>query len=177
GLMGMPRRIYTYQPGLGLSGVNLVETIGAYVFAIGIVLTLVNVVRSRASGKPADPNPWHAASLEWLPSSPPPPFDFEYIPVVWSREPLWDGSVGRGPALDEARLTALTSPLDSTLERAIDMPEDNIWPVVASLTLLLGCGAFLVSWYGVAAVLGALTLLAVARWLWPFQRKIAETEA
>jgi hypothetical protein len=174
--MGMPRRIYSYLAGLGLETANLVSTIGTYIFAIGIFVTLWNVLRSRSAGAPASPNPWGGNSLEWLTPSPPPPYNFEHIPVVSSRDPLWDGGLTRGPTFDEARLTPRTSPLDAMLEGTINLPEDNGWTVVISLALLLVFTGLLARWYAVAAVSGVVTMLSLARWLWPRRRKIQETE-
>jgi cytochrome c oxidase subunit I+III len=176
GLLGMPRRIYTYQAGLGLEAANLISTVGTYILAIGIFVTLWNAVRSRYAGAPAGHNPWGANSLEWLTPSPPPAYNFEYVPVVSSREPLWDGGVARGPAFDEARLTPRTSPLDATLEGTIELPEDNVWTLVMSLALLFVFAGLLARWYGVAAVSGVVTLLSIARWLWPRRRKVQEAE-
>jgi len=90
GLAGMPRRIYTYQAGRGLEGYNLVASIGALFQAAGILMLIVNVVRSLRSGAVAGDDPWDAWTLEWTTSSPPPEYDFATVPVVRSRRPLWD---------------------------------------------------------------------------------------
>jgi heme/copper-type cytochrome/quinol oxidase subunit 1 len=90
GLMGMPRRIYTYAPGLGWDTINLITTLGAFAFAIGVLLFLINVFLSARSGKPAGPNPWDAPTLEWSVPSPAPAYNFAVIPVVASRHPLWE---------------------------------------------------------------------------------------
>jgi cytochrome c oxidase subunit I len=90
GLHGMPRRIYTYQPGRGLDTLNLVETIGAVVQGIGVLFFIINVVQSLQSGESAGNDPWDAWTLEWAATSPPPPYNFAAEPVVRSRRPLWD---------------------------------------------------------------------------------------
>src|SRR3954464_7392715 len=90
GFLGMPRRVYTYDSGLGWDVLNLIISIAAFVFAIGTLLTLYNVVRSHRRGTPAPPNPWDADSLEWATTSPPPEYNFAAMPVVASRHPLWD---------------------------------------------------------------------------------------
>jgi heme/copper-type cytochrome/quinol oxidase subunit 1 len=70
GLMGMPRRVYTYPAGLGWDTLNLITTVGAFLFAVGIGIFLVNVFISRHRGKPAGANPWDAPTLEWSVPSP-----------------------------------------------------------------------------------------------------------
>ena len=177
GLLGMPRRIYTFQSGLGLESVNLIETIGAFLFAIGLVMVLWNVVQSRFAGALAPADPWNGATLEWSIPSPPPHYNFERIPVVASREPLWDGGYSYGPAYDEARLTPRTSMLDAELEKVMEMPEDDVWAVLIALALLCIPIGILWRWYGLALGGVIVSLLMAARWLWPTHRKVMETEA
>jgi cytochrome c oxidase subunit I+III len=90
GLLGMPRRVYTYPAGLGLDTLNLISTIGAFGFAVGVGLLLVNFAWSRKYGERAGDNPWTADTLEWSEESPPPDAQFVTIPVVRSRHPLWE---------------------------------------------------------------------------------------
>ncbi len=96
GLLGMPRRVYTYLPSFGVHWLNLISTIGAFVFAIGVLLLLINVVISRRRGALAGPNPWDSYSLEWSTASPPPPYNFAVIPSVASRHPLWEDRLKEG---------------------------------------------------------------------------------
>ncbi len=90
GMRGMPRRIYTYQPGRGLDTLNLIESIGVIFQAAGVLILIINVLRSIQSGAPAGDDPWDAWTLEWSTSSPPPEYNFATLPVVRSRRPLWD---------------------------------------------------------------------------------------
>jgi len=90
GLLGMPRRIYTYDPGRGWEIFNLISTIGAVFQAAGVLFFVINLVRSYRKGRPAGSDPWDAWTLEWLTPSPPPEYNFETLPEVLSRRPLWD---------------------------------------------------------------------------------------
>jgi len=90
GLLGMPRRIYTYEPGRGWDTLNLIVTIGAFIQGIAVLVFLWNLIVSCWKGAEAGNDPWDAWTLEWSVSSPPPAYNFASIPRVASRRPLWD---------------------------------------------------------------------------------------
>jgi len=97
--MGMPRRVYTYPAGMGWDASNLIVTVGAFLFAAGVTLLIVNVLVSLRRGRPAGANPWDAPTLEWSVPSPPPPYNSAVIPTVGSRHPLWEGRIESGRPL------------------------------------------------------------------------------
>ena len=90
GLLGMPRRIYTYQPDRGWDIWNFITTLGVPVQAIAVLIFVANVLLSLWRGERAGDDPWDAWTLEWATTSPPPDYNFETIPVTTSRRPLWD---------------------------------------------------------------------------------------
>ena len=90
GLLGMPRRIYTYEPGRGWDIWNLIVTIGVFFQALGTLVFVANLLWSYFKGKAAGNDPWDAWTLEWSTNSPPPAYNFTTIPTVKSRRPLWD---------------------------------------------------------------------------------------
>jgi len=90
GLLGMPRRIYTYEPGRGWDTLNLIVSIGAFVQVVAVLIFVVNLITSYWKGEKAGNDPWDAWTLEWATTSPPPVYNFEGAPIVRSRRPLWD---------------------------------------------------------------------------------------
>jgi cytochrome c oxidase subunit I len=90
GVLGMPRRIYTYEPGRGWEIWNLIVTIGVFFQIAGVLVFVGNLAWSLFRGEPAGNDPWDAWTLEWSTTSPPPEYDFATVPVVMSRRPLWD---------------------------------------------------------------------------------------
>jgi cytochrome c oxidase subunit 1 len=90
GLEGMPRRIFEYQDLGNLGLYNLISTVGAFIFGFGILLTIINVVRSLKVGTTAGPDPWKGNTLEWFTTSPPPVNNFDAVPRIRSVEPMKD---------------------------------------------------------------------------------------
>jgi cytochrome c oxidase subunit I len=184
GLFGMPRRIWTYPEGMGWDMLNLITTIGSFVFAIGVLLFFINVAISLRSGARAGANPWDAPTLEWSIPSPPPPYNFAVIPTVASRHPLWEDRLDEGDArstldygmtLDMARETLATTAMDAEPERIVEMPEDSYAPLLLSVGLsVLFVGLLLKEWPVVGVGL-LLTCAALLFWLWP-RRQLLERE-
>ena len=90
GLSGMPRRIYDYPESAGWAGYNLASTIGSFLLGIGVLITVINVLRSIKHGKKAGNDPWKGNTLEWFTTSPPPENNFDVVPRVRSVEPMKD---------------------------------------------------------------------------------------
>jgi cytochrome c oxidase subunit 1 len=90
GLLGMPRRIYTYESGRGWDTWNLLSTVGVFFQAAAVLVFVTNLLWSYFKGRIAGSDPWDAWTLEWSTNSPPPDYNFARIPMVRSRRPLWD---------------------------------------------------------------------------------------
>jgi cytochrome c oxidase subunit I len=176
GLWGMPRRVYTYQDGLGWNALNLVSTIGSFVLALGFVVAFADLAWTVRHGRPAPPDPWGGDSLEWSTDSPPPHYNFAAFPVVTSAHPMWDDDRDALRAVtrigDEDLLvpheghhrTLVTSVLDATAVEVVTMPPPSYWPLVLALGLVLvSAGTVARSW--TVAVIGiAVTAYAFLRW-------------
>ena len=172
GLGGMPRRIYTYPAGLGLDGLNMTATIGAFILGMGILISVVNFFWSQKFGTLAGKDPWKADTLEWQTESPPAVYGTVHIPTVVSRHPLWDDHEEEHDphderVLDNGRLTFATTALDAIPDSISRMPEDTVAPLLLALTLLgffLAMVFQLLTWALIAAI-G--TLFMGYYWLWP----------
>jgi cytochrome c oxidase subunit 1 len=90
GLLGMPRRYYTYPDGLGWNELNLMASIGAFLIASGVIIFLWNFIQTLRHGDKCGTDPWDAFTLEWDTASPPKPYNFLELPVVRSRRPFFD---------------------------------------------------------------------------------------
>ncbi|MDQ3032043.1 MAG: cytochrome c oxidase subunit I [Myxococcota bacterium] len=173
GLLGMPRRVYTYLPGLGWEALNLFVTVCAFVLGLGVLLVLINIVAALLSRERAGADPWHAPTLEWATSSPPPLYNFAHIPVVRSREPLWhDALRGRSISVpiddphDVRREVLVTSMLDAAPESRLALPGPSMWPALLAFTLAAGLLGAIVDLVFVP-IGGVLAALVLVGWHWP----------
>jgi cytochrome c oxidase subunit 1 len=132
GVLGMPRRIYTYSEGQGWEALNLFVSIGAIIIALSILVLIINIARSVRQGETAGDNPWGAATLEWAIASPPPHYNFAVVPTVRSQYPLWD---------EEANAVA-PPPLPAHEEP--QMPSPSYWPIVIAFAITMVGGGLLV---------------------------------
>jgi len=132
GLMGMPRRVYTYLPGQDLEMGNLISSIGVIGMTLGSILFAINMVVAAKSKKAAGNDPWDARTLEWAIPSPAPEYNFAQTPLVRGLDALWvekmAGNKGMTPA----------EPLGS-----IHMPSPSFLPFLMSLGLFVAGYGFI----------------------------------
>lgn len=171
GFEGMPRRVYTYLDALGWGGLNLISTIGAFAFASGVLLFLVNAAWSYLLGESAGDDPWKADTLEWLASSPPQSYNFRHIPVVEGRHALWERRDREAQPVvtglrDDRREILITTLLDAEPQAAGILPGPSIWPFLSAVAASIGfIGVIFTPW---AFVVGFfLAFFAIVGWLWP----------
>jgi cytochrome c oxidase subunit I+III len=169
GLIGMPRRVYTYNADMGWQGLNLLSSVGAFIFATSFVLLIANVIHSLRKGRLAGDNPWGASTLEWSTGSPPPPQNFDRIPAVKHRDPLWADSeslsvvAGLSAVRREILVTSLAEAAPQIREAS---PEPSVWPLLTAITTtVFFTGSIFTPW----AVLWGTPPMAIALigWFWP----------
>jgi cytochrome c oxidase subunit I len=131
GLLGMPRRTYQYDAGQGIEVFNMLSSIGTLVLMLGTLFGLINLWKSWRSGERASSNPWGAPTIEWAIPSPPPEHNFDQLPNITSRYPLWDlkGTVIAKPTTlaDEAGFVQKTAK-----QLGIPMPNPSILPLLTA---------------------------------------------
>ncbi|WP_192243075.1 cytochrome c oxidase subunit I [Mesorhizobium silamurunense] len=169
GLRGMPRRVYTYQPEMPWSGLNMFISLSAIILAAGFLLFFIDALRSARSGPIASGNPWGATTLEWATTSPPPSYNFARLPAVSSLEPVSDQSdalaVASGLRVDRREL--LVSSVVEALPQARESSSgDSIWPLWAALaTTVTLIWSIFTPW---AVVWGSIPIaIALVGWFWP----------
>jgi cytochrome c oxidase subunit 1 len=170
GLLGMPRRVYTYLPEMGWGNLNLLSSIGAVIIAASVCVFLGNVLVSLRRGLAAGDNPWDASTLEWATNSPPPSYNHLFIPVVEGRDPLWDARDGELAVMTGLRTDRheglLTSIMDAEPEHRFEFKGPTILPL---LLAVFGGGSIAVAIFTPWGVtLGSiLSLVILICWFWP----------
>jgi cytochrome c oxidase subunit I+III len=173
GLLGMPRRVYTYPGGMGWTAYNAIESVGGFVTLAGILLLFGNLVVSYFRGAPAGPDPWHGPTLEWSVPSPPPEYNFAVVPTVSSAYPNWDDTdreadrrrLGDGVGvLDDGHEQVVTTFADGEPAEIVKMPHSSPWPVLLALCLSGMFAVLVVEKFAVAAVFAVLLALTLVGW-------------
>ena len=171
GFDGMPRRVYTYVPEMGWGPLNLIATCGAVVLALGVLLLLVNVVRTLMSHEFVEPNPWGADTLEWAAASPPEPYNFKHLPVVNSRHPLWSHDPDEPwPVVvgtrEDRREIVVGAVLDASPQGRIVLPGPTVVPALLAAAVSVAFIGLIFDpiWVPIGAALAFIVLVV---WHWP----------
>ena len=169
GVRGMTRRIYTYPDSAGWGALNFTASVGAALLALSFLVFLINIVQSLRRPADAPANPWDAGTLEWACGSPPPAYNFEHIPLVASRAPLWQEAESLGEVTGlavERKEVVVTRGANAVADLREPVPGPTLWPLFAALatTAMLIGSIFKPS----ALVWGAIPVaVGMIGWLYP----------
>jgi len=186
GLLGMPRRVFTYPGDMGWNALNMVSTVGAFVLATGIVIFTWDLVRPRGKQPPPSRNPCQAGTLEWSQDIPEEFWGARSVPYISTRYPLWQQSMvvvrmdaGRfylADSIEGLRETLVTSVIDAK-------PLHVLWvtgpAVITMLAAPFTCGAFIFPtfhWYTASVISGILAVICICNWLWTSTAEIPITQ-
>jgi cytochrome c oxidase subunit I+III len=176
GLVGMPRRVYTYPDGLGWETLNLVSTVGGFVTAIGVAALLLDLLLTIQLGRRAPPNVWRAGTLEWALPAPVPSYNFASQPPAEDRDPLWhDEALGErqrsgefhlGHADATRREMLVTTHTQARPDHVLVLPGNTWLPLVAALFTGSFFIGVLVKAYAIALLGVALAVAVFIVWAW-----------
>jgi cytochrome c oxidase subunit I+III len=173
GLRGMPRRVWTYPADVGWDWLNMISTAGAYIFAAGVAVFVLDLFRNFRAGEGGPDNPWGAGTLEWLPND---VYSARSVPLVTSREPLWDNpdlprEVQEGRhflpnAPTGGRETIVTSAIDAEPQYIIQMPGPGWSPFIAAVFTAAFFLLLTIKAVTIALVCAVVAVGAMLAWTW-----------
>lgn len=175
GLRGMPRRVFTYPADVGWDQLNLISTIGAFIFAGGVALIVIDVLRPKHREPEGESNPWNAGTLEWV-SEPEENWGVRSIPIIRSRYPIWDqpglvddiknGCFYLPDAQDGRRETLVTSVLDAEPLQCLRVGGTSYLTIISAFSLGGVFIALTFHWWIMTVIFAVVTLAAILIWLW-----------
>jgi cytochrome c oxidase subunit 1 len=166
GLNGMPRRTYTYPAELGFTLLNQIETVGSLLLGLSFLVFLINIFRTSRKPRNAPADPWNGATLEWAIPSPPPEWNFDRLPVVDGRDPLWEEKRKNGGRLPE--------PVAGT-GAGIHLPNPSYWPAVTAVGVAaLFVGIMMSPKWGPWGIVVSVALLFFGLYSWLFEKGYSE---
>lgn len=186
GLLGMPRRVYTYPAEFDFATLNLISTVGAYILAVGVAIFLWDVVRPKGKQPICERNPWDAGTLEWTSRMPGLPWGSRSVPEIDSRYPVWDQKnlirdIDQGryflPDAEEGkRETLVTSVIDAQPLQCLRVPG----PTFITLFAAIFTGGFFIfgtfHWWIPASISGVLAFATILCWLWTGTSMVPEKD-
>jgi heme/copper-type cytochrome/quinol oxidase subunit 1 len=166
GLNGMPRRTYTYPKELGFEALNQLETIGAFILMLAFLVFLYNVFKTSRQSRSAPADPWNGATLEWAIHSPPQEWNFDQVPSVHGRDPLWDLKRQNGGRLPEPPLTS---------GAGIHLPNPSYWPLISAIGVAALFAAIMMSpKWGPWGIVVSVALMFFGIYNWLFEKGYSE---
>ena len=166
GLNGMPRRTYTYPKELGFETLNQIQTAGSFVLGLAFLVFLWNVIKTSRRPRNAPADPWNGATLEWAIPSPPPEWNFDTLPKVSGRDPLWEEKRARGGQLPEPR---------AGTGAGIHMPNPSYWPLVTAFGVAaIFVAIMMLPKWGPWGIVVAVALLFFGLYSWLFEKGYSE---
>ena len=182
GLMGMPRRVYTYGEETGWGVYNFISTAGVFLIVPGIAVFVWNVIRSFRRGEPAGNNPWGGDTLEWATTSPPAEHGWSVLPIVRSRHPMWDqDELHKGDERLERfvhglaqwplrwRAAVIVGTADARPQEVFRVADPSIWPLVTACGVVLIFIAELIKTRWVIAGAALVVIVGAIGWNWPHE--------
>lgn len=176
GLLGMPRRVYTYEAGLGWDWLNLLSSVGSFIMAIGVAVIIIDIFLHFRFGKRAAQNPWGADTLEWAIPMPVNAYNFSSLPAVSSRHPLWRapeliakidaGDGGLATARNGRREIYLSDSITGEVSAVVPLPGNSWLPLFTAGALAVVCLGLLLKIYSAASLAAVVTLILILRWSW-----------
>ena len=169
GLMGMPRRVYTYPEAMDWGPLNMLSTIGAATMTVALLVYFANLVISYRRGLAANADPWGAPTLEWATTSPPLPHNFHPLPTVSTASPLWQFT-GNEPVVTgisgDCREVLVTRVMDAEPDHRKEWPGPSYWPFLTAVASgIMFVWSIFTPW---GVVWGALPVgVAMVGWFWP----------
>ncbi|MGR2739817.1 cytochrome c oxidase subunit I [Billgrantia sp. Q4P2] len=176
GLLGMRRRVFTYDSAMGWDIYNLISSVGGFMMSAGVALLILDVALHFRFGRKAPQNPWNADTLEWAMPKPPTPYNFVSLPRLETRHPLWDhpelprtiteGQHGLNTIDHGRRETWGSDALTGKLREVVHLPTNSWWPFFAALALAAVCICLLARLYPLAGVATLVAAVFLLRWSW-----------
>ncbi|HYI44006.1 MAG TPA: cytochrome c oxidase subunit I [Actinomycetota bacterium] len=175
GLQGMPRRIASYPDGMGWNMWNFVETIGAFVIAVSVLVFLANVAISRRKKVEAGDDPWDARTLEWSIPSPTPEYNFARVPMVHARDDFWHKKYIDTPDGEPSRVFAGgANGHDEHEDHGVHLPSPSYFPLAAAFGLpVLSYGTI---YHSVVGMIAGALILVLGLFAWALEPQFAEGE-
>jgi cytochrome c oxidase subunit I+III len=176
GLLGMPRRVYTYPANFGWDTLNLISSLGTVALTLGILVFIVDFFTHLKWGPKAPRNPWNAGTLEWATALPTPDTGVLSVPVVTGHYPIWNNprlpeQMDRGDFfLSDSphgwRETLRTGTVDARPEQILILPGPSWLPLIAGLTTAAAFGFAVFYLWTPAAMFGLITTVLILAWAW-----------